>query len=133
MEKKDITSRDDLVKLLNAFYEKALHDEVIGHFFTTVIHLDLLHHIPVIADFWETVLLNGNSYKNNTMKIHMAINQLSPMEEKHFKRWLDIFNKTVNSLFEGEIAERAKQRALSIATVMQINIIQSSEINFLKK
>jgi len=36
----------------------------------------------------------------------------------------ELFNQTIDELFEGEKAEQAKQRALSIATVMQINIAQ---------
>ena len=125
IDKKDIATREDLLQLLHEFYGHALHDEVIGHFFTQVIHLDLEKHIPVIADFWETILLNGTNYKKNAIIPHIHINQLSPMEEKHFQRWLWIFNQTVDRLFEGETAEKAKQRALSIATVMRIKILNS--------
>ena len=125
MEKQDIVSRDDLLRLLHAFYKEAIVDDVIGHFFTRVVPLNLEEHIPVIADFWETVLLNGSSYKKNAMIPHIHINQLSPMEEKHFQRWLQIFNRTVDSLFAGETADRAKQRALSIATMMRIKVSNS--------
>ena len=125
MEKPDIATREDLMRLLSAFYKEAIVDATIGHFFTRVIHLDLEKHIPVIADFWETVLLNGNSYKKNAMLPHIHINQLSPMEEKHFQRWLQIFNRTVDNMFAGETSDRAKQRALSIATVMRIKVSNS--------
>jgi hemoglobin len=128
-EKADISSREDLVALLGAFYEKVFRDELIGHFFTDVMHVDLEKHIPRIADFWETVLLKGTSYRDNAIAVHMKINSLSPMEEQHFKRWLALFHETVDDLFEGEVAELAKQRAVSIATVMRIKISNSSPIN----
>ena len=132
MEKKDIESREDLLILLNAFYKKVFSDELIGHFFTKVMQVDLETHIPKIADFWETVLLNGTSYKDNAIAPHLHINQLSPIEEKHFSRWLKLFGETIDSLFSGDIAESAKQRALSITTVMRIKISKSPGIKILK-
>lgn len=128
-EKVDIGSREDLLLLLQAFYEKVFRDEIIGHFFTEVMHVDLEKHIPRIADFWETVLLKGTSYRDNAIAVHMKINSLSPMEERHFKHWLTLFQETVDDLFEGEVAETAKQRAVSIATVMRIKISNTSSIN----
>jgi hemoglobin len=132
MNKTDIRNRDDLVILLTAFYEKAVHDDIIGHFFTEVVPLDMKTHIPVIADFWETILLNGRSYQKNAMLPHDRINRLRHMEEKHFNRWLELFNATVDALFTGETASLAKQRALSIATVMRIRFSGSSPINIIK-
>jgi hemoglobin len=131
-EKRDIQNREDLVVLLKAFYEKVFRDEVIGHFFTDVMHVDMETHIPRIADFWETVLLNGNAYKSNAIAPHLHINSLSPMKEHHFNRWLQLFGETIDSLFAGEVAETAKQRALSIATVMRIKLANSSPINITK-
>lgn len=131
MPKKDLENREDLLLLLQAFYEKALNDDTIGHFFTEVVPLDLQVHIPVIADFWETILLNGRSYTGNAILPHLHINKLSPMEEKHFNRWLHLFSQTIDTLFQGQTAETAKQRALSIATIMRIKIKNSSKINLL--
>jgi len=131
-EKQDIKSREDLVILLKAFYEKVFKDELIGHFFTEVMHVDLEKHIPRITDFWETVLLNGSKYKSNAIAPHLHINSLSAMKEHHFKRWLLLFGETLDSLYSGDVAETAKQRALSIATVMRIKISNSSPINIVK-
>ena len=70
--KKDITTREDIELLMNNFYEKLLADNNINYIFTDVARLDIKSHIPVIADFWESVLLNKNVYHNNTMKIHLT-------------------------------------------------------------
>lgn len=120
----DIESRNDLEQLMTAFYAQAINDAVIGHFFTEVVKLNLKHHIPLIVDFWESVLLNGTQYQRNAMQPHMRLHQLSPMEPQHFSRWLQLFEKTVDAMFAGEKAELAKQRAQSIATLMQIKIAQ---------
>ena len=53
---RDIETRQDIEKLMIAFYSKAISDEVIGYIFTEVAKIDLSHHLPIIADFWEMVL-----------------------------------------------------------------------------
>ena len=59
---KDIATRGDIELLMNTFYERLLADENISYIFTDVAKLDIKTHIPVIADYWETVLLNKNVY-----------------------------------------------------------------------
>ncbi len=123
----DIETRHDIIHLLEVFYAKALNDEVIGYFFTTVKKVNMAEHLPVITDFWEMVLLGGSNYKKNAIAPHLQLNQLSRLEEKHFNRWVQLFNSTVDELYEGKLATIAKQRALSIATVMKIKIIESAK------
>jgi hemoglobin len=60
------------------------------------------------------------------MQPHMNLHQKSPLEKHHFETWLGYFKQTVDELFEGEKAFLAKERATSIATVMQIKIKQLS-------
>ena len=122
--KKDITDREDIDRLMNVFYEKLLKDDTINYIFTDVAKIDIKTHIPVIVDFWESVLFNRNIYHNNPMKIHIDMNNQTPLLKHHFDTWLSYFASTVDELFEGSIALLAKERALSIATVMQIKIIQ---------
>lgn len=121
---KDITARADIELLMNAFYKKLLADENISYIFTDVAKIDIKTHIPVITDFWESVLLNKNIYHNNTMKIHLELNDKMPLTKNHFDIWLSHFTTTIDELFKGDIALLAKQRAKSVATVMQIKIAQ---------
>ena len=125
--KKDIADRTDIELLMNTFYGKLLTDERIGYIFTDVAKLDLTTHIPIIADFWESVLLNKNVYHNNAMKIHLDLNDRTVLTKEHFDVWLTHFNATVDALFEGDIATLAKQRARSVATLMQIKIAQKNK------
>lgn len=124
--KEDIQNREHIILLLGVFYERALRDEKIGYFFTTVKKIDMAHHLTILADFWEMVLFGGTDYSNNTIEKHMQIHQLSPLRDDHFERWMKLFNETIDTLFEGPVALLAKQRALSISTVMKIKIKQSS-------
>jgi hemoglobin len=124
---KDIATREDIELLMNTFYERLLADERISYIFTDVAKLDIKTHIPIIADFWESVLLNKNVYHNNAMKVHMDLNDKTPLSKEHFTVWLTHFKETVDELFEGPIALLAKQRARSVATLMEIKIAQNKK------
>ena len=122
--KEDIISRADIELLVTQFYGKLLADNSISYLFIDVAQIDLPHHLPVLVDFWETILLQGNSYQKNAMQPHLALHQKSPLQKHHFDTWLGYFKATVDELFEGNTALLAKERATSIATVMQIKISQ---------
>ena len=120
--KPDITSRADIEKFITRFYEKVKMNEVIGFIFTDVVKIDWEHHIPVITDFWETILLDHPVYKNNAMGVHYALNQKVALKEEHFTTWVHLFSETVDEYFEGKVASLAKTRAQSIAGLMQHNM-----------
>jgi hemoglobin len=122
----DIETREHLEIMLTAFYQKVFKDDLISHFFTEVVPLDLNHHLPLITDFWESVLLNAQGYKRNVMEIHLNINKKSALTKEHLDRWVQLFTATVDQFFEGGKATLAKQRAQSIATMMSIKISQSN-------
>ena len=118
--KRDIAGREDLEVLMDAFYKKLLSDESISYFFTDIARINILEHIPVLVDFWDSVLFQSAAYRKNAMQPHMVIHQKSPFKKEHFQTWLKHFNSTVDELFEGEKAFEAKQRALSIATMIEL-------------
>lgn len=110
--KSDIETREDLEILLREFYKTATVDEKIGHHFA---ELDLAAHLPVIVDFWEKVLFGKPVYFGNPLSVHEKLNDKSPLSLEDFRRWTEIFSRTVNNLFAGARAESAKLRARMIA------------------
>lgn len=124
--KKDISNREDLLKLLTLFYNKLLRDESISYLFTDIAKIDLPHHLDILVDFWDSILFQHDTYRKNAMQPHLTLHQASPLQKHHFEIWLGYFNESVDELFEGEKAFLSKERALSIATVMQIKIKQLS-------
>lgn len=124
--KKDIENREDLLLLMQEFYKKLLSDDSISYLFTAVAKIDLTHHLPVLVDFWDSILFQSDTYRKNAMQPHLSLHQQSPLQKHHFETWLRYFKATVDELFEGEKAFLAKERATSIATVMQIKISQLS-------
>ena len=122
--KKDIASREDLLQLISKFYEKLLADDSINYLFTDIAKINLAHHLPLLVDFWDSVLFQSDTYHKNAMQPHINLHQKSPLQPHHFETWLRYFNETVDELFEGEKAFLAKERALSVATVMKIKLKQ---------
>ncbi|MCX6317605.1 MAG: group III truncated hemoglobin [Bacteroidetes bacterium] len=123
--KKDIENRDDLLLLVTRFYEKLLADTSISYLFTDIARIDLPHHLPVLVDFWDSVLFQSDTYHKNAMQPHLHLHKKSPLTDHHFETWLRYFKATTDELFEGEKAFQIKERATSIATVMRIKIKQS--------
>jgi len=121
----DIESKEDVLKLVTLFYEKAIPDEVIGHFFTNVVQLDFEKHIPKIAEFWSGILIGNSAYKGNPMEAHVKLNKLSPLEQKHFDRWLHLWKQTIKEHFSGPKADEASGRAETIAQLMFYKVTHS--------
>lgn len=115
-EKNDIKSEDDVSTLVHTFYARVRADELLGPIFESIIKDNWAPHLKRMVDFWSTILLYTHKYKDDPMAKHMQL----PVEQRHFDRWLFLFNDTLDTLFAGEIAENAKLRAGSIAKIMMV-------------
>ena len=116
---KDLADRTDVEQLVVSFYRAALVDPLIGPVFTEVAKLDLDHHLPIICDFWETVLFNAGLYRRNALQIHLVLHARHPLGVEHFERWLALWSETLDAWFVGPVTERAKLQATRIAGSMQ--------------
>jgi hemoglobin len=118
----DIDTRDDIDALMRAFYASAMSDDVIGFLFTDVAALDLDEHLPVIGDFWESVLFGSDAYRKHRrspLQIHAELHEREALRREHFERWLELFTRIVDQHFAGPRAEFAKLRAQAIARRIQ--------------
>ncbi|MEO8770925.1 MAG: group III truncated hemoglobin [Ferruginibacter sp.] len=122
--KKDIESRIDIESMVNEFYDKVKKDLVIGYIFNDVVKVNWESHLPRMYDFWENTILYTGKYEGNPMELHKHIQTLTPLTAEHFAEWNRLFIETVDGMFEGTNATLAKQRALSISTVMQLKILK---------
>lgn len=127
MDIKDISERADIQMLMEQFYEKVKLDNTIGVIFTKIVPLNWDHHIPLIVDFWETILLDNPVYKSNAMEKHFIVNKLFPLKKEHFDAWLHLFTETTDLNFKGPVADLAKKRAMSIASLMQLKMNEASK------
>lgn len=114
-EIKDILQREDIELLVDRFYEKVTSDNLLKPVFS---HVDWAFHLPIMYNFWSSMLLGDQTYKGNPLQKHLNL----PIERKHFERWLELFKETVGENFQGEKAEEAKMRANSIADIFQFKM-----------
>ena len=124
---RELKNRADLEYLIDTFYKKVIADEKIGYFFTEVLELDWQKHIPIMNDFWETVLFGGFKYKGNPMQVHMELSKKASLQPEHFKRWLHLWESTINENFNGDIAAKAIEKAQTVSQVMMMRIKQSED------
>jgi hemoglobin len=120
--RKDIENRVDIEQFIRAFYARVTLDKTIGIIFTSVVKMDWDHHIPLITDFWETILLDHPIYKKNAMEVHYRLNKIFPLKKEHFEAWLSLFNTIIDEMYCGPVTELAKKRAAGIAGLMQFKM-----------
>ena len=111
---RDIEGADDIVTLLRAFYGRCFEDDLLGPIFVDVAQLDLEAHLPVMVDFWMTVLFRTGDYKRNLLKVHTDLHERAPLTNKHLDRWLLLWTQTSRYLYAGETTEMAITQAQRI-------------------
>lgn len=114
----DLRSRDDIEALLRRFYGRVLEDDTLAEPFTEVRARGLNSHLPVMCDFWETVLFRAGLYKGSALTAHRHVHQRAPLSGRHFVRWLTTWHDTVDEMYCGPAADRAKVQAVRIAWAM---------------
>ena len=114
----DIATRDDIDALLRRFYGRALVDDLLAEPFTEVREKGLASHLPVMCDFWETLLLTSGTYRGSLFRVHQGAHDRHPFGAEHFDRWLTLWRESVDEMYAGPVAEKAKQQGERIATAM---------------
>lgn len=115
--KKDIATEADIRQMVDEFYNRVRQDDMIGPVFDNAIQ-DWSQHLPVMYRFWDTLLLGSGTYKGSPFDKHVSL----PIDAKHFQRWVALFEQNIDDLFDGPLANEAKSRARSIASVFQFKM-----------
>jgi hemoglobin len=127
---RDIENRGDIEALVRDFYGHAFADPLLGPVFVDVAQMDLDAHMPIMCDFWETVILRAGLYKRNALQVHVDLHAKVPLTAEHFGRWIDLWHSTVDESFAGEHADRAKVQASRIAWSMSRRLMGESGSEF---
>mgnify|MGYP000471736549 FL=1 len=119
--KKDITSRKDIELIISKFYKKLLADKDMLPFFEEIVKSNHLEaHIDTITNFWEDILLYTSNYSSNVMQKHLDFDKKVKFTKEHFSIWVNYLSVTIHDNYEGQNAQNMKDRASSIAMVMQV-------------
>jgi hemoglobin len=113
-----ITTRENIIVLVDSFYAKVRRDELIGPVFNDIAQVDWDEHLPKLYNFWSDLLLGTDEYHGRPFPPHMPLG----LQIEHFERWLQLFLQTVDEHFTGVKALEAKQRALRIGQNFALNL-----------
>ncbi|WP_118973464.1 group III truncated hemoglobin [Taibaiella koreensis] len=114
----DIQNREDIELLVNEFYTKVREDALIGPLFQATIASKWPEHLSKMYAFWETVLLDRHTYSGAPFMPHARL----PLEPEHFERWLQLFDRTLDTHFAGPVADDARARASKMAVMFQAKL-----------
>ncbi|MGB0886712.1 MAG: group III truncated hemoglobin [Vicingaceae bacterium] len=116
---KEIENRADVEKLVNTFYAKVRLDHLLGPIFNSHIPDEKWpEHLSNLTDFWETNLFGIRKFKGNPSQKHVNVdkNLNYSVEQTHFGQWLNLWFQTIDELFEGERANKAKEASRRMAS-----------------
>ncbi|MCC6815565.1 MAG: group III truncated hemoglobin [Saprospiraceae bacterium] len=116
--KEDISKIEDIKLLVDTFYNSVRNDALLSDIFNNVIEERWPQHLEKMVRFWQTVLLDEHSYYGSPFLPHAKL----PVDLEHFQRWIKLFNETVDSLFIGEKANKAKWQGQRMAEMFRYKI-----------
>jgi hemoglobin len=105
-------SEDGIALLVDCFYAKLRVDPILGPIFERVIRGRWEPHLETMRNFWSSVMLTSGRYKGAPVPAHLRIKGVEP---QMFDLWLRLFYETCDELFENEVAEAFRAKAVRIA------------------
>ncbi|HEY3757189.1 MAG TPA: group III truncated hemoglobin [Opitutaceae bacterium] len=108
---KDIETEADIRLLVDEFYAGIRSDALLNPIFAHMAKVNWAEHLPRMYAFWNAMVLGIPGYAGRPFALHAPL----PVSLDHFERWLGLFRDTVDRLFVGPSAQRAKDTAASVA------------------
>ncbi|MET4707082.1 group III truncated hemoglobin [Endozoicomonas lisbonensis] len=118
----DLCKKEDVRLLVHEFYAAVRKDSILGPIFNDVAQVDWDAHLPIMVTFWESLLLKTDRYRRNALEPHLKLFKEIAFRQEMMDRWLMNFDATMDSHFQGETAEKAKDWARGIAHNLQRQI-----------
>jgi hemoglobin len=110
-------SEDDIRRLVDDFYAKVRADPALGPVFARAIPGDWGPHLATMRNFWSSVMLTSGRYKGNPVAVH---HRVEGIELDLFDRWLTLFDETCRELFDDDLAEAFRGKAMRIAESLKL-------------
>jgi hemoglobin len=109
----DSINEEHIAALVDGFYARARHDDILGPVFARAVGDDWDPHLAKMRAFWSSLLLSSGRYKGNPMMEHLKL--LPRIDAQHFERWLNLWRQTAAELLPQPIAAVFVRRAEIIA------------------
>lgn len=126
--KSNIHGVTEVKTLVEAFYKKVESDKDLSTIFNTVIKTPELweHHYQKLTDFWMMNLFGETNYSGQPMGIHLWVDMQMgyTVSENHFERWILLWKETIDNLYEGVVANKAKLQADRLAVAFKNRLLE---------
>jgi hemoglobin len=109
--------------LVSHFYQSVQHDELLGPIFNDVAKVDWAHHIELICQFWNSIMLKTNEYHGSPYMKHVILGEKVELTEAHFARWLMLFQQAAFKYLPEQEAHLIVTRATMIANSLMLGAI----------
>jgi hemoglobin len=106
----DKITEQEIDTLVDNFYVQVQKDPEIGPVFNERVE-DWPAHLALLKNFWSSILLTTGRYKGHPMMTHLKL----PLEEHHFRRWLQLFAETAHKVMSPAHATQIIQKSERIA------------------
>ena len=116
--KHDIENLDDIKLLVNNFYDKVRHNDMLAPVFNERIKDGWPQHLKKMYAFWQTVLLEEHTYFGSSFPPHANL----AVQHTHFQKWHELFHATIEESFSGPKAKEAQWRADKMAEMFEAKI-----------
>lgn len=114
----DLTTRGAIDELVTTFYREIVFDELLEPVFSEIAEVDWAEHIPVLIDYWTSILIGTDDYRGSIMGVHRHLHGLAPIERAHCDRWFSLWVGCIDERWAGPVADRAKSHAAALMAGM---------------
>lgn len=112
----DINQEADIRTLVDAFYKRAGKDDLLGPIFSKVQNSG--DHKDSLYEYWTSSLLSEYGGPPKRFPSHIEL----MFSTKHFIRWLTLFLDTIDLLYSGPVAEKAKVMVIKKSEEFQAKV-----------
>ena len=117
-------TKEHIEKLVTHFYLRVQKDPLLGPIFNDIAQVDWEHHIKLLSQFWNSIMLKTNEYHGKTYEKHVFIGHQTNIQEIHFTRWLSLFQEEAVKHLSPEAAKEIIQKASLIGQSLQFGMVE---------
>ena len=118
-------TQEHIEKLVTHFYNRIQEDALLGPIFNDIAQVDWIHHIPLLCQFWNSIMLKTNEYKGSAYAKHLMLAKKADIKEIHFTHWLVLFQEEARKHLPAQSAEEIIKRAALIAESLKYGILSN--------
>lgn len=116
-------TKKHIKNLVFHFYQQVQTDPLLGPIFNDIAKVDWNHHIPLICQFWNSIMLKTKEYHGNAYRKHLELGKKIALNEVHFARWLQLFYEQAILYLPEQDAQNIFNKAKLIAKTLKSGAI----------